>query len=65
LLSYSADQVNIQRRQPIPSSFFSNSNESDIKSCFNIENKYNNTNTKVINANTNIKAGDYNKADLM
>jgi hypothetical protein len=43
----------------------SSSNRSDIESYFNIKNRHNNINTKVIDADTNIKAGDCDKEDLL
>jgi hypothetical protein len=54
----------MRRRQLTPSSSSSDSDGSDIESCFDIEDGHDDTNTEATNADTNIKAGDYNEADL-
>ena len=55
----------MRRRQPILSSSSSDSDRLDIESCFDIEDEHNDINTKAMNADTNIKAGDCNKEDLL
>jgi hypothetical protein len=56
LLSYSVDQVDIRRYNLTPSSFSSNSDGLDIESCFDIEDRHEetDTNTKLIGDNTDI-----------
>jgi len=54
----------MRRRQSTPSSSSSDSDGSDIESCFDIEDGHDDTDTEATDADTDIEAGDCDEEDL-